>query len=103
MFHDFVFNGAVVAVLAVVFDFTIDVRVLWENFARKEFLRKGKSLDFRNSRVHELGFGVVENVIVPEEAVTRQIMRNFVAMFDQGLLVKVISYAHGPANDKVHF
>lgn len=70
VFHDFVFNGAVVAVLAVVFNFTIDVRVLWEDFARKEFLRKGKSLDFRNSHVHELGFGVVKNVVVPKEAVT---------------------------------
>ena len=70
VFHDFVFNGAVVAVLAVVFNFTIDVRVLWEDFARKEFLRKGKSLDFGNSHIHELGFGVVKNVIVPKEAVT---------------------------------
>ena len=29
-------------------------------------------------------------------------MRDFVAVFDQGLLVKMVSHTHGPADDKVH-
>jgi len=67
--HDFVLDGAVVSILAVIFDFAVDVRVFRENLVREELLTKRESLYLRDSHVNELGLGVVEDVVVAEETV----------------------------------
>ena len=81
VFHDFILDGAVVSVLAVVLDFAIDVWILGIDIPCQELLGKRKSLDFRNSNVNELCLRIVEDVVVSEETIAAQVVGDLVALF----------------------
>lgn len=69
MLHDLVLDGAVVAVLAIVFDLTVDLRVLREYSPQQEFLAEREAFDLGHGDVHKLCFDVVTQVVISKERV----------------------------------
>ena len=101
--HNLVLDRAVVAVLRVVFDFAVDLRVLREDLSQQKLLRKGKRFHLCRGHVHELSLDVVAEVVVAKEAVRSKLVRRAILASVQRLLVQVIAHADSSRNDKVHF
>ena len=76
MAHDLILDGALVAVARLVADVAVDQRVLGEHFAHQELLGKGERLNLDLGNVHELGLGVVAQVVVAKEGVAADLMRD---------------------------
>ena len=64
MFHDFVFNGGIVAVLGVVSNLTVDVRILGEDRPQQELLAQCKRLHLCQRHMHKLRLYVIAEVVV---------------------------------------
>lgn len=102
MAHDLILNGALVAVARLVADVAVDQRVLREDFAHQELLGKGKRLYLDLSNVHKFGLRVVAQVVVAEERVAADLMRDLEWHLVQRLLVGVEADADSAVQDEVH-
>ena len=102
MLHDLVLNVRVVPVLAVVFDFTIDLRVLRENALHQELLRQSERFNIHEGNVHEFGLGVVAQVVVTEERVYPELVRYFVSFLVKWLLKEMVADPHNASLYEVH-
>jgi len=87
--HDLILDGALVAVSGLVSDVAVDKRVLREDFAHEELLGEGERLDIVGGDVDELGLRVVAEVVVAEERVRADLVRDLIRQLVQGLLVRV--------------
>lgn len=67
--HDLILDSTVVAVLAIVLDLTVDLRVLREDSPQQELLTQGETFNLGHGNVHELGLDVVTQVVVSKEGV----------------------------------
>ena len=100
--HDLILDGALVAVARLVADVAVDQRVLGEHFAHQELLGKGERLNLDLGNVHELGLGVVAQVVVAEEGVAADLMRDLEWHLVKRLLIGVETDANSAVQDEVH-
>ena len=100
--HDLVLDGALVAVARLVADVAVDQRVLREDFAHQELLGKGKRLNLNLGNVHKLSLRVVAQVVVTEERVAADLMRDLEWHLVQRLLVGMETDADSAVQDEVH-
>lgn len=102
MFHDLVLDGGVVAVLRVVSNLTVDVRILGEDRPKQELLAQCKRLHFCQRHMHKLRLYVIAEVVVAEERIAAELVRNSEPASIERLLVKMVAYADRTRRDEVH-
>ncbi len=101
--HDFVLDGALVAMLRLVLDVLVDKGVLGEDFAHEELFRQGEGLHGLLSDMNELSLGVAAKVVVSKERVWVNLMRYLEWLLLQRLLIRVEPDTDCSIEDKVHF
>ena len=100
--HDLVLDGTLIPVPRFIPDVAVDQWVLREDLAHEEFLRKSKGINVGLCNVHKLSLRVVAQVVVAEEGVTADLVRNLERHFIEGLLIGVEADANCAVNNKVH-
>ena len=102
MFHDLIFNGRVVAVLGIVFDLTVDVWILREDSPQQELLAQRKRFHLCQCHMHKLRLYVIAEVVVAEERIAAELVRDPEPASVQWLLVKMVTDADRTRCDEVH-
>ena len=67
--HDFVLDGALVAMARLILNLTVDEGVFGEDLVHQELLRQGKGLNLSLGDVHELSLRIAAQIVVTEERV----------------------------------
>lgn len=101
--HDFILDGALVAMLRLVLDVLVDKGVLGEDLTHKELFGQGKGLHGLLGDMYELGLGVAAQIVVSEERVRVDLMRYLEWLLLQRLLIRVEPDANSAIEDEVHF
>lgn len=100
--HDFILDGALVAMLGLVLDVLVDEGVLGEDLAHQELLREGKGLNICLCDMHKLGLSVAAEIVVAEERVGTNLMRDLERFPLKWLLIGMEPNTNCSIEDEIH-
>lgn len=100
--HDFILDGALVPMLGLVLDILVDEGILGEDLAHQELLWKSKGLNVCLGNVHKLSLRVAAKIVVAEERVGADLMRDLERFPLKWLLIGMEPNANCSIEDEVH-
>ena len=78
--HDFILDRGGVAMLGLILDVTIDLRILGEHFAHEELLGEGKRIYISLSNMDKFSLSVTTEVVVTKEGVCSDLVSQAVRL-----------------------